>query len=215
MGLIKFVRNYNDESTDRGFQFQFYCDRCGTGYRTPFKASGTGIASEALDVAGNLLGGFLGGAADVGRHIHSASWERAHDAAFGDAVEQIKPHFRQCPSCSTWVCTDQCWNSKRGLCKECAPDLGVEMSRMQAQAAVSEAQEAAHAASSEKVTARDFDQVVRAVCPRCGAAVSSGKFCAECGAPLAAEKFCTECGGKIAIGAKFCANCGARQPGKG
>jgi len=211
MALIKFVRNYNDESTDRGFQYEFFCDRCGTGYRTPFKASATGFASEALDVAGSVLGGFFGGASDVGRHIHSAAWERAHDAAFSEAVEQVKPQFRQCPRCSQWVCVEACWNDKRGLCKSCAPDLAVEMSAMQAEAAISEAREVAHAAASEKVSASDFDGVVRAVCPRCGAPVSSGKFCAECGAPLAAEKFCTECGNKVAVGAKFCPNCGAKQ----
>ncbi len=211
MTLIRFVRNYQDESTDRGFQYEFFCDRCGTGYRTAFKPSSTGIASEALDVAGGLLGGFLGGAADVGRHIHSAAWERAHDAAYAEAVEQIKPHFRQCPRCSQWVCIEQCWNAKRGLCKECAPDLAVEMSHMQAQAAVQDAEQVAHTASSERVSARDFDEVIRAVCPRCGASVSAGKFCAECGAPLAAEKFCTECGQKVPVSVKFCPNCGARQ----
>ena len=29
MALIKFTRNYNDKSTDTGFQFEFYSDRCG------------------------------------------------------------------------------------------------------------------------------------------------------------------------------------------
>ncbi len=29
MSLIKFVRNYNDLSTDNGFQFEFFCDRRG------------------------------------------------------------------------------------------------------------------------------------------------------------------------------------------
>lgn len=211
MSMIKFVRNYNDESTDRGFQFEFFCDHCGTGYRTPFKPSSTGIASEALDVAGNLLGGFLGGAADVGRHIHSAAWERAHDAAFEQAVGEIRPQFRQCPRCSQWVCVESCWNHSRGLCKECAPDLAVEMSAMQAEAAIEDARQVAHSAASEKVSAQDFDSVIRAVCPQCGAPVSGGKFCAVCGASLAAERFCTGCGSKIATGAKFCHNCGQRQ----
>ena len=47
MTLIKFVRNYDDLSTDRGFQFEFYCDRCGTGYRTHFQASATGLVTES------------------------------------------------------------------------------------------------------------------------------------------------------------------------
>lgn len=211
MAVIKFVRNYNDESTERGFQFEFYCDRCGTGYRTPFKASATGVAREALDVASGLLGGILGRVADVGDRIHSAAWERAHDAAFAEAVEEIKPNFRQCPRCSAWVCVDQCWNHKRGLCKECAPDLAVEMSAMQAEAAIEAAREVAHVAASEKVSAQDFDEVIAARCPKCGAPVSGGKFCAECGAPLAAERFCTACGKKIPAGVKFCPECGKPQ----
>jgi membrane protease subunit (stomatin/prohibitin family) len=211
MAVVKFVRNYNDESTERGFQFEFYCDRCGTGYRTPFKASATGIAHEALDVASGLLGGVLGRAASVGDRIHSAAWERAHDAAFAQAVEEIKPSFRQCPRCSTWVCAEQCWNQKRGLCKNCAPDLAVEMSAMQAEAAVEAAREVAHAAESEKVSAQDFDEVIAARCPKCGEPISGGKFCSACGAPLAAEKFCTECGSKIPAGSKFCPQCGKPQ----
>lgn len=211
MALIKFVRNYNDESTERGFQFEFYCDRCGTGYRTSFRPSATGIAREALDVAGGLLGGILGRASDVGDRVHSAAWERAHDAAFAQAVEEVKPNFRQCPRCSAWVCVEQCWNQKRGLCKDCAPDLAVEMSAMQAEAAIEAAREVAHVAGSEKVSAQDFDAVIVARCPRCGAPVSGGKFCAECGAPLTAEKFCTECGSKIPAGVKFCPECGKPQ----
>lgn len=211
MEMIQFVRNYSDESTDRGFQFEFYCDRCGTGYRTPFKASATGIATEALDVASGLLGGLLGTVASVSDRVHSAAWERAHDAAFAEAVEKVKPHFRQCPRCNSWVCVARCWNETRGLCKECAPDLAVEMSAMQAEAAIEKAREVAHAAASEEVTAEAFDKVIRAVCPQCGAPVSSGKFCAECGAPLTAEKFCAECGKKIPAGAKFCPECGAPQ----
>jgi hypothetical protein len=211
MAVIKFVRNYTDESTERGFQFEFHCDRCGTGYRTSFKASATGIAHEALDVASGLLGGVFGRAADVGDRIHSAAWERAHDTAFSQAVEEIKPSFRQCPRCSTWVCAEQCWNQKRGLCKNCAPDLAVEMSAMQAEAAIQAAREVAHAAASEQVSAGDFEAVIAARCPKCGAAVSGGKFCVECGAPLAAEKFCTECGGKIPAESKFCPQCGKAQ----
>jgi membrane protease subunit (stomatin/prohibitin family) len=211
MALIKFVRNHRDDSTDRGFQFEFFCDRCGTGYRTPFKASATGLASEALDVASGLLGGVFGTVASVGDRVHSAAWEKAHDHAFAEAVEQAKPNFRQCPRCSQWVCLESCWNETRGLCKECAPDLAAEMSAMQAEAAVEGAREVAHAAASEQVTAQAFDEVIKAVCPTCGAAASGGKFCAQCGAPLTAEKFCTECGKKISVGAKFCPECGKPQ----
>ncbi|MFL7793005.1 MAG: zinc ribbon domain-containing protein [Anaerolineae bacterium] len=211
MDLIKFVRNYSDESTERGFQFEFFCDRCGSGYRTPFKASATGLASEALDVASGLLGGVFGTVANVGDRVHSAAWEKAHDNAFADAVKHAKPQFRQCPRCSQWVCAESCWNETRGLCKECAPDLAAEMSALQVEATIEEARQVAHAAASERATAESFDGVIKATCPKCGAPAGGGKFCAECGAPLATEKFCVECGKKIPANVKFCPECGKPQ----
>ena len=44
MGLIQFVQNYDDLSTDRGYQFKFYCDRCGNGHMSRFEASVVGTA---------------------------------------------------------------------------------------------------------------------------------------------------------------------------
>jgi hypothetical protein len=48
---IEFTRNYSDHSTYRGFQFEFFCDRCGTGYRTRFTPFAAGSVSSALDTA--------------------------------------------------------------------------------------------------------------------------------------------------------------------
>jgi hypothetical protein len=211
MTTIQFVKNYNDLSTDRGFQFEFHCDRCQSGHRTHFQTSKTGLLTEALDTAGGFLGGILGRAADVSERVHSAAWEKAHDAAFTKAVEEAKPHFRQCSRCTKWVCLELCWNEARGLCKECAPDLAVEMSAMQADAAVEAAREKVQVAESEQVAEKDFEQVIRATCPQCGNPVSGGRFCANCGAALAAEKFCIECGSEIPFQARFCPECGSKQ----
>ena len=128
MERIEFTRNYSDLSTNEGFQFEFFCDRCGSGYRTPFQASVIGRVSGALDTASGLFGGILGKAAYLGERARSAGWEQAHDKAFAEAAEELKPTFARCPRCSSWVCRDSCWNEKRGLCKNRAPDLGVEMS---------------------------------------------------------------------------------------
>jgi hypothetical protein len=57
MGKIEFTRNYSDLSTDKGFQFEFFCDRCGTGYRTSFQPFVLGTVSSALDAASSLFGG--------------------------------------------------------------------------------------------------------------------------------------------------------------
>jgi len=34
---IQFTKNYSDHSTDTGFQFEFFYDRCGNGFRTHFE----------------------------------------------------------------------------------------------------------------------------------------------------------------------------------
>lgn len=208
---IEFVSNYSDMSTDRGFQFEFYCRRCGSGYRTPFKAWSVGTASAVLDAAGSLFGGILGSAANVSERVRSAGWQKAHDQAFAAALEDIKPSFVQCPRCSTWVCRKSCWNTRRGLCKECAPDLGVEMSAAQASRSVEEVW--AHAAMAEEdkhLGAETWKETVRATCPNCEAPLDgTPKFCPECGARIKSSDQC-KCGFKLAPGTKFCPECGEK-----
>jgi hypothetical protein len=58
--------------------------------------------------------------------------EKAHDDAFLEAMNELKPDFIQCPRCSSWVCKKSCWNNSKGLCKDCAPDMAVEMAAAQA-----------------------------------------------------------------------------------
>src|SRR5260221_2515570 len=142
MALIQFTRNYRDLSTDAGFQFEFYCDRCGNGYQTELQASTLGTVISALDAASNLFGGVFGSGASAARNVRSAGWEKAHDNAFAAAVEEAKPHFHKCKRCGKWVDGD-CWNDQRSLCKDCAPDLQEEMSSIQVQAAVNDTREQA------------------------------------------------------------------------
>ncbi len=207
--MIKFVHNYNDESTGRGFQFEFYCDRCGSGYRTSFQASASGAVSDALDVASSLFGGVFGRAASVGNQVHSAAWERAHDKAFEQAVAEAMPHFRQCRRCSQWV-DEACWNEERGLCQTCAPDVEAEFAAAQVEAEVEQGREAAR--QVQYVDKKRFESKIVGGCPQCGASLTPGaKFCPECGTRIATNKFCTECGAKVPAGVKFCPECGAKQ----
>jgi hypothetical protein len=209
--FIEFTSNYQDLSTERGFQWEFNCERCGNGYRSKFRPSATGMVTEALDVAGGLLGGIFGSAASVSDRIHSAAWERAHDDVFHAACEEVKSYFIQCPRCNSWVCRQRCWNESRGLCYECAPDVAVEAASAQAGAVTDQA--------VEEVRSRKYDvkayvagDSLRAGCPNCGTAIKAGaKFCPECGTPVTQkDRFCTECGSAIE-GGKFCPECGARQ----
>ena len=209
---IEFTRNYEDLSTDRGFQYEFQCDRCGTGFRTRFRGmAGTGT-SDLLNAASGLFGGLFGSAADLTERARSAGWQKAHDDAFVDAVRELKPDFIQCPRCSTWVCRKSCWNNKKGLCKECAPDLGVEMAAAQASKSVEEVW--AHAAMAEedkKLGAEHWREGIRASCPKCEAPLAANaKFCPECGEKLKVKNNCPSCGAKLNPKAKFCMECGEK-----
>ena len=209
---IEFTRNYSDLCTTKGFQFEFYCDRCGSGYRTRFKPSVTGTVAGVLESAGSLLGGIFNSAADIGERVRSASWEKAHDEAFVEATQELKPDFVQCPRCSSWVCRKSCWNNNKGLCKECAPDLGVEMSAAQASRSVEEVW--AHAAMAEedkKLAKENWRETIRASCPKCEAPLAANaKFCPECGEQLKTKTFCPGCGAQQKPGSKFCAECGEK-----
>jgi membrane protease subunit (stomatin/prohibitin family) len=211
---IAFTTNYTDQSTERGFQFEINCDRCGTGYRNRFQPFAAGTISSALDTASNIFGGIFNSAATVGEHVRSAAWEKAHDEAFVKAMEELKPDFVQCPRCSAWVCRKSCWNTQRGLCKECAPDLGVEMAAAQASRTVEEVWAHSKMAEEDREMLKEesWRSGVRATCPKCNAPLEGKvKFCPECGASIQAEKFCSNCGGKLKADAKFCAECGTKQ----
>lgn len=211
---IEFTNNYSDLCTDQGFQFEFYCNRCGTGYRTRFQSSGISTVSGALDAANSLFGGLFGRAADMSERVRSAGWERAHDEAFVKAMKEVKADFVQCPRCSSWVCRKNCWNTSKGLCKECSPDLGVEMAAAQSSRTVEEIWAHSQMAEEDRQMLKEssWREGVRATCPNCEAPLAkNAKFCPECGTKIKAEQFCTECGAKITAGTKFCPECGARQ----
>lgn len=209
---IEFVQNFSDLSTDKGFQFEFHCAHCGKTYRTRFKPTVTGTVSTVLDGASSLLGGFFSRAADISDRVRSASWEKAHDEAFEAAVKEIDDTFFQCPRCNSLVCREKCLNTKRGLCKGCAPDLGVEMSAAQASHSVQEIW--AHAAMAEedkKLAAENWRQTIRATCPNCEEPLAvNAKFCPACGTKLKAPGHCTECGATLTPEAKFCPDCGQK-----
>ena len=211
---IQFTRNYNDLSTNQGFQFEFHCDRCGTGYRTKFQTNALGMASSAMDAANSLLGGIFGRAADLTERARSAAWEKAHDTAFEGAMEELRPDFIQCPRCMSWICRKACWNSAKGLCKNCAPDLAVEMAAAQASKTrekIWESAQVSEAEGKEVSNENTWKGGVKAGCPSCGAALpNNAKFCQECGTKINIKTFCPQCGSELKPNAKFCAECGSK-----
>jgi hypothetical protein len=59
-GFTPFTDNYNDLSDEHGYQFEFRCAICGSGYRSEFQRSAIGTASSLLGGASNLIGALWG-----------------------------------------------------------------------------------------------------------------------------------------------------------
>jgi ribosomal protein L32 len=209
MALIQFTRNHSDHSTDKGYQFEFFCDRCGNGFMTQFKASMAGFATGALRAAGDVFGGLFGRASAGSYEIERVVRGPGHDNAFREAVEETKPNFRQCPKCSHWVCKPMCWNDKRGLCHDCAPNVETELAAAQAQSTVDQIKEKVREQDLTKNV--DLTSEAAALCPACGARTQGAKFCPECGKPLRPKNECARCGTKTEAGTKFCPECGNKM----
>jgi RNA polymerase subunit RPABC4/transcription elongation factor Spt4 len=208
MAVIEFTGNYQDLSTDKGYQFKFFCEKCGNGYMSSFKINKLGVAESALEAAGSVLGGIFGRAATGAYDIQRAVGGPAHDGAFQEAVTEIRPLFKQCKRCGNWICEPVCFNKKAQLCDGCAPDLDKEMAAAQAEAARDQVQEKAR--SVDWLKDRDVATVSGAACPKCGAATQGGKFCPECGAALSSKKKCGKCGALAEGDPKFCPECGQK-----
>lgn len=227
MAMIRFVANHEDLSTDRGYQFKFYCDKCGNGYMSRFEASAIGTAGSLLRAAGDMFGGWLGSAGNSAYEVQRAVGGKAHDEALARAVEEGKEHFHQCSRCGRWVCPEVCWNAAAGQCEECAPDYREEFASSHAHAKA----DAAREQLQEKARATDYvsrvDMSAGATfgaaaaggpaaasrrCAACDAQVGQAKFCPECGTPAAPPRpTCADCGHQPEGTPKFCPECGSKM----
>lgn len=217
--LKSFTRNYEDNSTEAGFQFTFYCDICNDGFKSSFVASETykkgkglrGLA-QGVGILGNVLGGRIG---DIGYSVErgghvlserfdgmSPQWHKEHEKAFERAQNEAKEHFHRCHGCHLWVC-DADYNEDEGLCVECAPRQDVYVAKARAEAMKRNIDEKAETATVWKGKIESKTTV----CPTCGKPAGSGKFCNNCGASLSRNK-CPGCGHENAQGVKFCNECG-------
>lgn len=216
MGEMQFSKNFNDLSQQHGvasgFQFEFYCERCGDTWRSEFVPFRSGQAAGWIGKAAGFFGGVLGGAGSAVEGLAQAGWGEARDTAFKDAVEQAKRHFHRCAKCSGYFC-DRCWNAGKGLCLNCAPDVesAIEAARAQGEieGAVEVATDEGRARGKQATIVKDR----QLVCPDCGAETHGAKFCPQCGKKLAVKRFCTDCGAEASSEAKFCPECGKSMQG--
>ena len=219
MAMHSFTRNYADNSSEAGFEFTFYCDICGDGYKTRFIEAKSYRKSGFLK---NLTEGLSTGARMVGLHElaygldrggdilgqkfegMSPAWRKEHEAAFAEAMNEAKGHFHRCHGCQRWVC-DADFNDDEGLCVECAPRTNTVVAKARSERLVEEVREKAAATSVYKgdISSQQI------VCPECGKPVAQGKFCSNCGASVSLLK-CSSCGAELQAGAKFCSECGSK-----
>jgi hypothetical protein len=211
-GMVFFTDNYQDRSSRDGYQFEFYCKRCGNGYSSSFQHSVTGFGGRLLRLGGDMVGGNIG---ETARTLGwDAEWTRdgvrgsTRDKALAKAVEEMKPYFHQCHRCGQWACGQICWNDERGMCVTCAPKLDQEIAGMQAAAQVRQL--------NTKIQQQDltgdinYRDTATAMCSSCQGESGGGKFCQHCGATLAAagaDRHCTTCGTALGT-ARFCGECG-------
>jgi hypothetical protein len=217
MAMIQFVQNYQDLSTDLGYQFKFHCDKCQNGFMSRFQGSAVGMAGSALRAAGDLLGGFFNSAGNSAFEVQRAVGGKAHDDALNAAVQEGKQFFKQCGRCGKWVCPEVCWNPQAGQCTDCAPKYEQEFAHAHAQAKA----QAARVQLDQKAMATDYvsgtDMSAGAVyaapamqqppqmpaapapapqlaAPAGDAAAAAAGVCVKCGTNLGAFKFCPNCG---------------------
>jgi ribosomal protein L32 len=203
-GFTPFTKNYTDLSDENGYQFEFRCDICGSGYRSEFIRSNLGTVGNLLSGASSIVGGFFNSAANAADRVKEITDRGARDEALEKAANAIMPLFTRCPRCNNWV-DETCWNEARGLCVSCAPKLAAEMEAERANVEIAQMRTA-----MQQETVFSGDTSARStVCSSCGKPVGSEKFCSNCGTPTGQAK-CAQCGAELPTGARFCGNCGTK-----
>ncbi len=222
MNMKAFTSNFQDKSTEAGFQFVFQCDICKEGYKTSFIESKTfkkkgifkkiaNLLSSALFMSGKrgayrASWGMRRGAQSIGSGgegiKQSPKWHQEYEETFELAQNEAKQHFHRCPKCSKWVCEND-WNEQEGLCTKDAPRVDVEVAAAKANKTVSDI----HAKAAQTQAFTGEIESKQTICSQCSKPAGDGKFCNNCGAELALNK-CSKCGAKNPAGIRFCGECG-------
>lgn len=190
------LTNYRDLSTwatdtSAGFQFEFYCVKCESTWRSPFQPYRVGQFTALVARVETFFSG-VRGISRIARGATDQGSGRAKADALQEAMVAAQPRYQRCDGCREFVCND-CWNERAELCVKCAAKQG------------------GTSVPQRSAAAQDDDQPTAAVhaCPSCGAGSDGGRFCAECGFDMASTfKSCPACGAMAERETRFCGDCG-------
>ena len=201
-GFTPFTDNYSDLSDQNGYQFEFRCDICGSGYRSEFQRSNLGTASNAAErreqphrrPVGRVERGQHGPEPDRPRGARRGAEEgRRRDHAQVQAVS-ARPHVGR---------RDRAGTRSAGCASTTRPSWP---RRWRPSAPRSRSARCARRCRATTQFLGDLS-TRNTMCTSCGKPVGSAKFCPSCGTPVAMAK-CANCGTDLAAGAKFCGSCG-------
>lgn len=183
------LTNYRDVSTSMsdvsaGFQFEFYCEKCGEASRSAFKPYRKGQITGWLSRFAFMFYDLNKASRATGAFAEAGAGEAKREA-LAEAMTLAALLYEKCTGCRKWV-GRECWNSSAGTCRDCA---------------ARSAQDAPAAGAGASATT--------AACPNCQTPSTGGRFCHECGFDMAStHKSCPACGITLPRQARFCTDCG-------
>ncbi|MFK4707656.1 ribosomal protein L32 [Roseateles asaccharophilus] len=188
------LTNYRDVSTSMsdvsaGFQFEFYCEKCGETSRSAFRPYRKGQITGWLSRFAFMFHDLSKASRATG-----AFAEAGGSGAKAEALEEARALaaalYERCTGCRKWV-GRECWDGNAGSCRDCA-------TKAAANSGGGYGSQGGYGAASGG-----------AACPNCQTASQGGRFCHECGFDMAStHKSCPACGITLPRSARFCTDCG-------
>lgn len=188
--------NYRDLSTGgsdfgAGFQYEFFCTRCGRKWKSPFQPYRMGQVAGLLSRFSFLIPNMRTATRTTGNFAEMGS-RGARDKAFEKAREEAQKLYVECGGCKQGVCMD-CFDERADTCLGCQD----------------REREQAEADKRRQVLASEDAPATGAACPNCRTAMAGGRFCPECGFDMAStHKSCPACAALIPRASRFCTDCG-------
>lgn len=106
------TQKYADHSTMETFSFSFFCDRCGSEWRSPQYAFHPGGFAQPQDYI-----------------VYQMLWNEQHSAAYERANRDASFVFNRCPICDRRVCDACFFLSGAGvsdICEDCLKKINKE-----------------------------------------------------------------------------------------